>query len=164
MTLKIAAYLLLCLLKTPIYGSDIFDKISNKTWFQDHGFAGTSIVFYKTENGLFKCIRQINGSGVPVVNSEIYDVEIQDDTIRLIKGLNLKTAEELENRIFIYNIDKQIIFDKTNPLKVIFDKPILFSWTANILTKVNIGLLSKIPIHENQIYKENDVEKTLMDD
>jgi hypothetical protein len=69
----------------------VFEKITNKSWFENDGFAGTTIVFYKTGNDLLKAIRQINGSGVPVISSGIYDVEIVNDTVFLINRLNLKT-------------------------------------------------------------------------
>jgi len=68
----------------------IFEKIENHTWFESDGFTGVNITFYKTANGLLKVIRQKNGSGIPVVGSEIYDVEIKHDTIYLMNGLNLK--------------------------------------------------------------------------
>jgi hypothetical protein len=167
MTLKITTYLILFFQTINVYGYDIFVKISNKTWFQENGFAGTTIVFYKTDNGLLKCIRQINGSGVPVVSSEIYDIEIQEDTIRLINGLTLKTSQKLIDCVFIFDNEKQLLFDKMTPLRILLEKPILFSWTVkrkNFLTKVNVNLLAKIPIQKNEIYKDSDIEEILFDD
>lgn len=165
MILKITTYLILIFQTLNVYGYDIFDKISNKTWVHENGFAGTTIVFYKTVNGLLKCIKQINGSGVPVVSSEIYDLEIQGDTIRLINGLNLKTSQKLIDCVFTFDKDKQLLFDKITPLKIFLQKPILYSWTVkkkNVLTKVNVNLLAQIPIHKNEIY--NEIEGVLIDD
>jgi hypothetical protein len=150
MTLKITTYLILFFQTINVYGYDIFVKISNKTWFQENGFAGTTIVFYKTDNGLLKCIRQINGSGV-----------------RLINGLTLKTSQKLIDCVFIFDNEKQLLFDKMTPLRILLEKPILFSWTVkrkNFLTKVNVNLLAKIPIQKNEIYKDSDIEEILFDD
>lgn len=144
----------------------IFEKIDNKTWFEN-GFAGINIVFYRTTNELFKAIRQINGSGVPgVILSEIYDVEIRSDTIYLMNGLNLKTAEKVGN--YFYKLDKKtgFIYKNEIQLKSLFDKPILFTWTEkrkDFTTQINFSLLSKISINKNEIYKETDLIQILVD-
>lgn len=141
---------------------EISEKINNSTWFEDNGFAGTTIVFYRTTNGLLKAIRQINGSGVPVIGSEIYDVEIRDDTIYLLGGLNLKTSAKIGN--YYYNFDKKTgqILKNGKQLKKIFEEPILFSWTDNkrdVKTQIDLKSLSEILIEKNQIYKESDLIK-----
>ena len=141
----------------------IFEKINNKTWFEEIGFAGTTIVFYKTSNGLIKAIRQINGSGVPVVSSGIYDVEIKNDTVFLLNGLNLKTSEKLRN--YTYNFDD--VTGQIMQLKRIADISILFTWTdkrKDLKTRIDVRLLSEILIEKNEIYKETDLIKTLIDD
>lgn len=140
----------------------IFEKINNKTWFEDNGFAGTTIVFYKTSNGLLKAIRQINGSGVPVVSSGIYDVEIKNDTVFLLNGLNLKTSEKLSN--YIYNFDNAT--GQIKQLRKMIDNPILFTWTdkrKDVKTQIDVRLLSEILIGKDEIYKEIDLIKTLKD-
>jgi hypothetical protein len=139
---------------------EIFEKIDNKTWFENVGFAGTSIVFYKTTDGLFKAIRQINGSGVPVIGSEIYDVAIRKDTIYLLNGLNLKTAEKIGN--YYYNFDSKtgFIFKNEIQLKILSGVPILFTWTEkrkDVKTQIDVESLMKISINENEIYKESDL-------
>ena len=139
-----------------------FDKINNKTWFEDNGFAGTTIVFYKTSNGQLKAIRQINGAGVPVVSSEIFDVEIKHDTISLLNGLNLKTSERIYNLIYSFDDGTRQITE----LKMMLDKPILYSWTdkrRDIHTRIDMKLLSEIVIEKNEIYKEADLLKALIE-
>lgn len=138
----------------------IFEKINNKTWFEDNGFAGTTIVFYKTSTGLLKAIRQINGSGVPVVSSAIYDVENRNDTVFLFNGLNLETAEK--EGTYYYNFDNKtgLLYKDAKQVRILFDKPILFSWTKNsksVMTQIDVTLLSKIIIGKNEIYKELDL-------
>ncbi len=145
---------------------EVFEKIENKTWFENSGFAGTSIVFYRTTDGLFKAIRQINGSGVPVVGSEIYDVEIQNDTIYLLNGLNLKTAEKVGNYYYSFNNNTGLIYKNEIQLKILSVKPILFTWTEkrkDFTTQINVSLLRKISISKNEIYKESDLILILKD-
>ena len=144
----------------------IFEKIENKTWFENSGFAGTTVVFYKTTNGLLKAIRQINGSGVPVVRSEIYDIEIRKDTIYLFNGLNLKTAEKIGN--YYYNFDNKTGFIYKNgvQLEILSVEPVLFIWIKRreyLTTQINVKLLSQISISKNEVYKENDLIQILKD-
>ncbi|QQS50979.1 MAG: hypothetical protein IPM71_15600 [Bacteroidota bacterium] len=142
--------------------NSIIDKIDNKTWFEENGFAGTTIVFYQTSNGLNKAIKQINGSGVPVVASGIYDVEFQTDSIILFNGLNLNTSDKLE--------DSKYSYDKTSghisSLGIMFDVPTLYTWTdkrKDVNTQIDVKRLTDIPIKTNEIYKEEDLVKILID-
>ena len=140
----------------------IFEKINNKTWFENNGFAGATIVFYKTSDGLLKAIRQLNGSGVPVVSSGIYDVEIKNDTLFLFNGLNLKTSEKLGN--YTYNFDN--VTGQIKQLRKMRDNPVLFTWTdkrKDVKTQIDVRLLSEILIEKNEIYKESDLIKILID-
>ena len=139
---------------------EVFEKNENKTWFENSGFAGTSIVFYRTTDGLYKAIRQINGSGVPVTGSGIYDVEIRKDTIYLLNGLNLKTSDKIGN--YYYNFDNKtgLIYKNEVQLKILSLKPILFTWTEkrkDFKTQIDVNLLRKISIGKNEIYKESDL-------
>ena len=138
---------------------DIFEKIDNKTWFENNGFAGTSIVFYRTIDGLFKAIRQINGSGVPVIYSEIYDVEIRKDTIYLLNGLNLKTAKKNENYYYKFDNNTRCIYKNEVRLKILSIKPILFTWDErkDVRTQIDVKLLRKVSIGKNEIYTESDL-------
>lgn len=142
--------------------TSIIDKIDNKTWFENNGFAGTTIVYYKTSNGIIKAIKQINGSGVPVVASGIYDVKFLTDTIILFNGLNLNTSDKLE--------DCKYSYDKTtgqiSSLRVMFDEPILYTWSdkrKDVKTKIDVKRLTDITINSNEIYKEEDLVKILID-
>ena len=164
MKLIISTILLLIFQTLTIFGDDIFIRISNKTWFEDNGFAGTSLVFYKTDNGLIKSIRQINGSGVPVVSSGIYDVEIRQDTIYLFNGLNLKTSEKLIDLSYTFDKNLGLLLIKEKSLRIIHDEPILYAWTnkrKNVKTRVDVKLLSEILIEKKEIYREEDLIKTL---
>lgn len=149
------------------FGQDkIFEKIENKTWFESNGFAGTTIVFFKTTNGLIKAIRQLNGSGVPVVNSGIYDVEFRQDTVHLFNGLNLKTAGKLEDLNYIFDNKTVQLLNNGKPLKMIRKEPILYAWTdrrKNFNTQIEVKILTEIMIGKNEIYKDEDLIKTLID-
>jgi hypothetical protein len=99
----------------------VLEKIEHKTWFEYDGFAGASIIFYEASNRIKKVIRQINGPGVPVISSGIYDVEIKQDIIFLSNGLNLKKSEKLKDYQYKYgNTAGHII-----SLRIINEKPIL---------------------------------------
>ncbi len=164
MKIIILAFLLILLQACTPNETDIIKKISNKTWFEDKGFAGTSIVFFKTENGLQKAIRQINGSGIPVISSEIYDMDFRRDTIFLYNGLNLTTSEKLVD--IIYSFDKNTGQIRTNgkPLRIIHQEPILYVWTTEKKfdqSRIDLKLLSGISIGKNQIYDHSEIEKML---
>jgi len=145
---------------------EIFEKIENKTWLDDNGSTGITIVFYKTHNGLLKSIRQINGSGVPVVTSAIYDIEIRNDTIYLLDGMNLKTSERIGELDYKFDFKTGLIIKKGGQLKIISEEPILFAWTdkrRNVLAQIDLKLLTEILIKKNEIYKDEDLIKTLID-
>lgn len=165
--MKIVIIFLLTILNVSINAQDkLFDKINNKTWLENNGFAGTTIVFYQTTNGLIKSIRQLNGSGVPVLSSGIYDVEINKDTVYLFNGLNLKTSEKLNDFYYSYDIKNGLSTNKGEPLKIVVGKPILFAWSDNrksIMTQIDMKLLTQILIEKNEIYKDEDLSKTLID-
>jgi hypothetical protein len=163
MKLAFGFIIFLSILSLNSYAQDsIIDNIGNKTWFEDNGFAGTTIVFYQTSNGVNKAIKQINGSGVPVVASGIYDVKFQADSIILLNGLNLNTSDRLEDCRYSYdNATGQI-----NSLRVIQDEPILYTWTVkrkDVKTQIDVKLLSDIVINEKEVYKEEDLVKILID-
>ena len=117
--IKIAAtFLLLSCQILTVFDCDIFEKISNKTWFDESSsFAGVTIVFTKSETGQKKAIRQINGSGIPVLFTEIYDIEIRQDTIYLINRFKEQTNNK-PNDFLIYN-DRQGLLSKGKQLIVI---------------------------------------------
>ena len=85
------------------------------------GFAGISIVFTKSETGQKKAILQINGSGIPVLFTEICDIEIREDTIYLIIRFKELTNNK-PNDYFIYN-DTQGLLSKGKQLRIMFHEP-----------------------------------------
>lgn len=137
-----------------------FEKFEDKTWFENNDFAGITVVFYQTANGLHKAIRQINGSGVPVVASAIYDLKICQDTVYLINGLNLKTAEKVDD--YCYRIDSIAgqIFRNKELLKKLCNEAILYAWfdkKINVNTLISLEKLKKMSLFRNEIYKEEDL-------
>ena len=167
MKLKTSIILFLSILTLTTYaGDNIIERIENKTWFESTGFGGTTIVFYNTTNGLIKAIRQTNGSGVPVVSSGIYDVEIRKDTVFLFNGLNLKTSEKLDDFNYNYDSKTRLLLNNGNQLKILHEEPILYAWTdkrKNVKTQIDVKLLTEILIEKNEIYKDEDLIKILID-
>lgn len=162
-------FLIFCLMSfqiLPVFGSDIFEKISNKTWFEESGFAGVSIVFMKIESGQIKAIRQINGSGVPVIATEIYDVEIRQDTILLLNSSNGKTKKKSKNDFYTYN-DRQGLIRNGKQLRILFEEPIIYVWTEKrkiIDTRVNVNKLTKISFEKNEVYINDKMYKIKRED
>jgi len=163
--LLIIAFFSIATINSTAQELEVFEKIENKTWFDNDGFAGTSFIFYRTTNGLFKAIRQIHGSGVPVIGSEIYDVEIRDDTLFLFNGLNLKTAENTSNYQLYFDIKSGQLSNNDEPLKIFYDKPILFAWNDNVdvFAQIDLRLLKQLHIGKKEIYKEEDLIKIQTD-
>lgn len=144
----------------------IFEKIENKTWFDDTGFAGESIVFMKSDSVQIKAIRQVNGSGVPVVFTEIYNVEIRKDTIYLFNSPNEQTKKKLKNIIYTYN-DLQGLLSNGKPLRVLFEEPIIYVSTENrriIDTRVNVNTLTKFSFEKNEVYINDELYKINIED
>ena len=159
-------FLLLSCQILPVFDCDIFEKIANKTWFDDSfGFAGISIVFTKSETGQKKAILQINGSGIPVLFTEICDIEIQEDTIYLINRFKELTNNK-PNDYFIYN-DTQGLLSKGKQLRIMFHEPIIYVWSEKrkiIDKRVNLNNLTSISFEKNQVYINDDVFKILRED
>lgn len=134
----------------------IFEKLENKTWFDETGFAGESIVFLKSDSGQKQAILQINGSGVPVLFTEIHNVEIVQDTIYLLNRPNDQAKEKPKNTFYTYN-EQQGLLSSSNgkPLKILFEEPIIFVWTESrkiIDTRLNVNTLTKISFEKNEVY------------
>lgn len=166
--LQLVFLCILSIMKFTAYGQDkIFEKINNKTWYENYknNVLEANIVFYKTTNGLIKAIRQLIGSAFPVVSSEIYDVVIRRDTVFLFNGLNLKTSEKLEDSYYNYNNKTGLLIKNGNELKIIHEEPILYAWTTKLgdFTQIDVNLLKKISIGKNEIYKDKDLNKILID-
>ncbi len=162
----ITTFILLSFQILTVFGSDIFEKISNKTWFDETGFAGVSIVLMKTESGQIKAIRQTNGSGVPVLFTEIYNVEIRQDTIYLLNSINGQTKVNLKNIFYIYT-DQQGLSSNGKQLKILFDEPIIYVRTEKrkiIDTKVNVNKLTKVSFEKNEVFINDEVFKINRED
>jgi hypothetical protein len=130
----------------------IFNMIQNKTWFDETGFAGESIVFFKSDSGHIQAFRQINGSGIPVVLTILHDVQIQNDTIILLSSP--------DNIIYIYN--NQGLFSNAGKLSLLFNEPIIYvcSGKRNIPdTRINVNTLTNISFLSNEVYINDKVYK-----
>lgn len=143
---------------------DVFQLVSNKTWIENEGIAGTSIVFYETDTKLKKAIRQLQGSGVYIVNSEIYDVKVNGNKLVLFDGLNLVTSEKLEEINYYFDKEKEILIRNDKPLSVYFEQSTLYDWInlPNFTGKeIDVNKLKKIAIEENKVYSLNDLEELM---
>lgn len=134
--------------------------IAEKTWFSSNGFAGEQIVFYESVNGIKRAIRQTHGSGVYIVATENYDVEVIQDTILLTPCPDNRRTGRIK---LIYNIKDSILTTNNDSLtyKKLFDKPIIYNFQGNFQhgEKLPIENLKRVPIqkganYENGIFKD----------
>jgi hypothetical protein len=144
----------------------IFQKIENKTWFDETGFAGETIVFVKLVSGQVKAIRQINGSGVPVLFTEIHDVVIRNDTIFLLNRQYEQINEKPKTIFYTYN-DHHGLFSNGKPLRILFKVPIIYVYSEKskiIDTQVNVNDLTKLSFEKNEVYINDKVYKINRED
>lgn len=157
MKLKISIIIILSIHTLILNAQDnIFEKLENKTWFDETGFAGESIVFIKSDSGQIVAIRQINGSGIPVLFTEIHNVEIRNDTIYLLDRPNNKAIEKPKPIFYKYNYQQGVLSNSMGKqLQILFKEPIIYVCTEsrNILdTQVNVNTLTKISFEKNEVY------------
>lgn len=142
---------------TTLLGQNIFEKISNKTWFESNGFGGVTVVYLKTENGQIKALRQINGSGIPVVFTETYNVEIKQDTIFLKSSR--ETTVDKENIFYVYN-ESLGLLKKDTLLMKLFNEPIIYVSTekgGTLNKQLNVRQLNKISVLRNELLANDSV-------
>lgn len=161
--------LLVSLVVVTLTSSNITPKtwnyITGRTWFSRNGFAGEQIVFFESVNGLKRAIRQIHGSGVYIVATEIYDVEVIQDTILLIF---CPSNQKIRHIKLIYNETEFTLSANSDSLtyKISSDKPIIYNFQEDFYRgeKIPIEILKSVPIQkgvtfENGIF-ENITTKT----
>ena len=125
----------------------------------DNDFAGEHFVFFTTVNGKKKAIKQNLGSGVCVIKSEIYDIEIMGDSLFLINGLDLKSAKPTSTLNLLLSQDKSLMIEEGKPLTLFSKTPIVYNWaTTEVCDEVNFKQMLKIEIQENEIYKTEVIE------
>ena len=145
-----------------VQGGNVLDSISNKTWFETTNFTGEMIVFVKSNSGQIKAIRQICGSGVPVVLVEIYDVEIRQDSI-LLTNCNKEQTVVAPRPLYIYT-DKDGLLKNGKQLKRIYNEPIIYVWTENRQVadvRINLREATKISFEKNEIYIKNKLYRII---
>lgn len=137
-----------------------FDSIVNKTWFIDNGFAGCQYFFYRLEGGNMKAIKQICGSGVCVIRSEIYDVEIKGDSLLLMDGLDLNSGEITRTPNLFFDNEKREIRENEMELQLRSPEPLIYNWaTAEVCDLVDFEGLLKIEILKNEVYKTEAIKE-----
>jgi len=144
----------------------VLEKIEEITWFENSGFAGNTVIFYHTSDGLLKAIRQMHGFGVPVVSSEIFDVEIKLDTVYLVDGLNLVSNADAGQYVYVFDERSGKLMTDGEPLEIQRNEPVLYVWSAsssNITTKIDLQRLKKLEIGKQEIYRDLELVKTFVE-
>ena len=135
--------------------------IAEKTWFSSNGFAGEQIVFYESVNGVKRAIRQTYGSGVYIVATGNYDVEVIQDTIFLTPCPDNHGTGHIK---LIYKKKDFILTTNSDSLtyKIISDKPIVYNFQGDFHRgeRIPIEILKSIPIQKGVTY-ENEIFKNI---
>ncbi len=145
------------LLITGFNDRDTWKFLNNRTWSSDI-FAGSEIIFYQTANGLRKAIYQIHGSGVPLVNSTIFDVETDDKGALLKDGLDLMGRDKNVLPPIRLNLTSDTVFMLDNiTFKKKFDYLTALNWQKKIeqTSFLDIELLKSISVNKKSIYEKD---------
>jgi len=138
-----------------------WDYITEKTWFSRNGFAGEQIVFYESVNGVKRAIRQIHGSGVYVVATEIYDVEVIQDTILLTLCPDNQKIRHIK---LIYNKTDFSLIANSDSLtyKISSDKPIVYNFQGDFYhgERIPIEILKSVHSQKGMTF-ENGIFKNI---
>lgn len=152
---------LIILLAIPLFGQDIIEKVSTKTWLLKSDFPQEGLVFVKTDSGLIKVIHQVYGSGLPVIISEVCDISLRNDTLFLKNGMIHSKDETFKDYYFTYN-DSIGLMRKGNPLGVLFDEPIIYvcNENGNLLNfRITITDQTKFSFEKNEVYINEKILK-----
>jgi hypothetical protein len=132
-----------------------WNSIAEKTWFSRNGFAGEQIVFYESVNGLKRAIRQIHGSGVYIVATEIYDVGVTQDTITLTY---CPDNQKIRNIKLIYNETNFTLTANSDSLtyKIFSDKPIVYNFDGDFFRgeKIPFEILKSVSIQKGVTFEK----------
>lgn len=148
---KILLFLLVSCNLATVFGQKNFENVLTKTWHEETGFDGITVVFVKTDSGQLKVFRQNNGSGLPVVSTEVFDVEVKQDTIFLLTPKQKETY--FEKIIYTYN-DNQGLLRDGKPLKIIQNEPIIYLFTEDnklIGEPLNTNKITRYEFNKNKV-------------
>ncbi|MBN1374069.1 hypothetical protein JW962_01925 [Candidatus Dojkabacteria bacterium] len=93
----------------------IWHTLQDTTWSMDDGWAGTLYIFYKDNDGNPRCIRQVEGSGLYVINSSFVNLEVTDED-------SIKIGWK-EYRL----VNNTKLVSQNNELKLLANEPIVYS-------------------------------------
>ncbi len=137
-----------------------WDNIKEKTWISESGgcINGEQIVFYESKNGVKKAVKQLYGSGVYVIATFIYDVDVYQDTFYL------KDCSDKIDLKLIYKNRDLILASSNDSLKykILSNEPIIYNWQGNFHggEKLPINTLKNVFIQKGMIYDKNSFKDT----
>ncbi len=136
------------------------DTILNKTWFSESGIAGHQYVFFQAESGKFKAIKQILGSGICLIKSEIYDLEIKEDSLILDNGRDLISGASTTTPNLVFDRKKIEIREGEFQMRPLGEVPVIFNWaTDEFCDEIDFNGLLKINIQSNEIYSSESIRE-----
>lgn len=136
-----------------------WNYIAEKTWFSSSGFAGEQLIFYESVNGIKRAIRQIHGSGVYIVATEVYDVEVIQDTILVTLCPDNHRIRHIK---LIYNETNFNLTDNSDSFtyKISSDKPIVYNFQGDFYRgeTIPIEILKSVPIQKGVTFENGIFE------
>ena len=145
---------------TPVFAQDIYAELKSKTWFEDNGFAGVHVVFV-LDNGVMKAFRQINGSGIPVLATYIYNVRIKQNSIVLLVNIDKQKIKDSALIVYKYNA-KQGLTRNGIKINIAANKPIIQLFTNNnqvIGEAIDVSTITRYNIANNMVYVNEKIYK-----
>lgn len=136
------------------FGQNAVEKVASGTWFEETDFAGANVVFAKMDNKRLIAFRQINGSGLPVIETEVFTVEIQKDTIFILTPLKDQKATKSKKITYTYSHTQGLTRNK-KPLKLLSDKPQIRLFTPEnklVGESVDVNKITRYDIENNLVY------------
>ncbi|MBN2682582.1 MAG: protease inhibitor I42 family protein [Bacteroidales bacterium] len=141
-------------------GNDIFEKLTKNTWIEKEESMGSCFVFVMSENGKMKALRQIYGSGLPVIATYVYDVEIKNNNVILHYSNNMNNGIDnvkAQDEILVFNKHLELIRNgksmSNNDAKTILT---LWNEQKNELVYIDYRKYESLAINDNEIVIESE--------
>ncbi len=118
---------------------DLWNYLNDTTWIDDSTFAGDTYVFYEDNEGLRRCIHQVHGSGVDIIEREYVEIEV-------INPDKLKINDEL------YEHKNDEFKSGDNVIRKFSDEPIVY----NRIGRLDMSIVKSSEFEVDNIDKSYD--------
>lgn len=150
-------YLILSVVLYPFYffGQTSVEFLTSKTWQEHDGFAGTTLIFIQDDKQKIRAIRQINGSGVTVIGTEIYNVELKSDSV-FLSSYGKKTEKRVylmnQNVLMNINTKKVVLAENTPTIQLFSENDKLIGKSVNVEQIIRFDWDKKAAYIDDKLY------------